>query len=292
MKIRNLFFHIGSIAFVFTIASCSTFGGKDLKKAIEQSEVQNAQLQLLIQDLQKELDTKNAELKKVTKERDDLESANNDLKKSLSESKNALSKRISTLTVDKQALEKKLSELQLALDAQKAKEEREMTRIKSTNDQLIESLKNEINEKQVEIQQYKGVLTINMMDKIFFDSGKTIIKPSGRSALDRVGEILKNLPEKMIQIEGHTDDVPIAEEYQNVFPNNWSLGARRAINVAVYFIDKLKIDPTRIEIISFSKYRPRVPNNSPENRAKNRRIEIVLTDRGLYQFMEMKEGIK
>ena len=292
MKKRIIFYLILFTAFVLTTISCSTFGGQDLKKALENSEVQNAQLQLLVQDLQKELDSKNAELKKVTKEKDDLETSNDDLKKSLSESKNALSKRISALTSEKQALQKKLSELQLALDGQKAKEEREIERLKATNKELVNSLKNEINDQQIEIQQYKGVLTINMMDKIFFDSGRTILKTSGNSVLDRVGKILKNLPEKMIQIEGHTDDVPIAEEFQTVIPNNWALGARRAINVAVYFIDKLKIDPTRIEIISFSKYRPRVPNTSPENRAKNRRIEIVLTDRSLAQFMEIKEGIK
>ncbi len=292
MRMRNLILLIASLVFAFAISSCSTFGGQDLKKAIEKSEVQNAQLQLLIQDLQTELDAKNAELKKLTKERDDLKKSNDDLKKSISESKNALTKRIAALTTEKQAIEKRLAEQQLALDAQKAKEEREIARVKSANDKLVESLKNEINEKQVEIQQYKGVLTINMMDKIFFESGRTALKPSGRSALDRVGEILKNLPEKMIQIEGHTDDVPIAEEYQNVFPNNWALGARRAINVAVYFIDKQDIDPARIEIVSFSKYRPRVPNTSPENRAKNRRIEIVLTDRGLHQMMEIKEGLK
>ncbi|MBN2403310.1 MAG: hypothetical protein JXN64_13060, partial [Spirochaetes bacterium] len=173
MKTRNMFYFILFTAFVFTPVSCSTLGGQntDLKKAIKQSEVQNAQLQLLVQDLQKELDAKNAELKKVTKERDDLSASNDGLKKSLSESKNALSKRISTLTSEKQSLKKKLSELQFALDEQKAKEEREIARLKATNEQLVESLKNEINDQQIEIQQYKGVLTINMMDKIFFDSG-------------------------------------------------------------------------------------------------------------------------
>lgn len=292
MKKNYFIILIVNLTFLLSLIACNTFSSKDLKKELEQSEVQNAELYLFIRDLQKELDEKNAELKKINQERDELAIANNDLKKSMLESKETLAKRVGTLTAEKQSMEKRMAELKKALEAQKAKEEREIARLKSTNDQLVDSLKKEINDKQIEILQYKGVLTINMMDQIFFDSGRTKIKSAGHSVLDRVGGILKQLPEKIIQIEGHTDDVPIKEEYQDIIPNNWALGARRAINVAVYFIDKLGIDPTRIEIISFSKYRPRVPNTSPENRAKNRRIEIVLTDRGLHQMMEIKEGIK
>jgi chemotaxis protein MotB len=235
---------------------------------------------------------KNAELKKVTTERDQLVQDNDGLKKSLSEKSDQLSKRIAALSSEKQALERKLAILQQTLDTQKAKEDRELANTKATYDQLMGDLKKEVDNKSVEVQQYKGMLTINMVDQIFFDSGKADIRPQGYSVLDRVGAILKTMPDKIIQIEGHTDDVPIAEDYQKIFPNNWALGSRRAVNVAVYFIEKAKIDPTHIEVVSFSKYRPRVPNTSADNRAKNRRIEIVVVNRSVNQLMEMKEGSK
>jgi chemotaxis protein MotB len=187
-------------------------------------------------------------------------------------------------------LDKQIADLRQKIEKQKTDEQKEVDKAKKAYDQLAASLKNEINKDQISINQYKGVLTINMVDEIFFDSGHAEIKKGSFDVLNRVGSILKNLPDKIIQIEGHTDDVPIAETYQHKFPNNWYLGAARAVNVAVYFEKKIGIDPTRLAVLSFSKYRPLVPNTSKTNRAKNRRIEIVVVDRSLYQMMEMKHG--
>ncbi len=192
---------------------------------------------------------------------------------------------------DYQPYEKQIADLHKQLDNEKSQEQQAIDKAKQTYEQLAASLKDEIQKDQVTIDQYKGVLTINMVDKIFFDSGRAAIKKEGYSILDRVGKILNGVPEKLIQIEGHTDSVPIAKAYQWKFPNNWALGARRAVNVAVYFEDKVKVDPARIEVMSFSKYRPLLPNSSAANRAKNRRIEIVLVDRSLYQMMEMSKGV-
>jgi chemotaxis protein MotB len=274
---------------IFGLASCSTAQNK---QAMERLDAQKAQAELSAWDLQLQLDAKNAELKRVTTERDNLARDNEDLNKSLRAKSDQLSQRIAALSSDKQALEKRIATLQQTLDMQKAKEDRDLANTKSTYDQLMTDLKKEVDNKSVEVQQYKGMLTINMVDQIFFDSGKADIKSQGYSVLDRVGAILKTMPDKIVQIEGHTDDVPIAGDLQKIFPNNWALGSRRAVNVATYFIDKVKLDPMHIEVVSFSKYRPRVPNTSAENRAKNRRIEIVIVNRSINQLMEMKEGSK
>ena len=187
-------------------------------------------------------------------------------------------------------LDKQIADLKQQVEKQKAQEQNEINNAKQAYDQLAASLKNEISKDQISIKQYKGVLTINMVDEIFFDSGHAEIKKESYDVLNRVGAILKNLPDKIIQIEGHTDDVPIAENYQYKFPNNWYLGAARAVNVAVFFENKMGIDPKKLAVMSFSKYRPLAPNTSKANRAKNRRIEIVVVDRSLYQMMEMKQG--
>jgi chemotaxis protein MotB len=161
-----------------------------------------------------------------------------------------------------------------------------------TYDELVASLEQEIEEKTIEIQRYENALTINIMDKIFFDSGKAVIKKDGYSVLDRIGGIVKDLPEKVIRIEGHTDDVPIGTKIKSKYPTNWELGAARASAVTRYLIDEQDIEPERMVAISYSKFRPIVPNITDEYRAKNRRIEIVLTDRSLYELMKVEEGVQ
>lgn len=191
-------------------------------------------------------------------------------------------------------LNKQLADCKSRLDQnikQNVQSDKDQKKDEETYKKLLESLRDEIKKDDVMINKYKNALTINIAERILFDLGRSEIKPQYFSVLNKIGPIIKNLPDKFIQIEGHTDDVPIAAEYQWKIPNNWALGARRAINVTIYFMDKFKIDPHKIAVMSFSKYRPLVPNTTPENRAKNRRIEIVILDKSLYQEMEKKQGM-
>jgi len=194
---------------------------------------------------------------------------------------------------EEQTLEKKLEDCNKQLDQcakQKTEEDKKLKTDKDTYDQLAASLKNEIQKDEITLNQYKDAVTINIAERVLFDLGKFEIKPQCYPILNKIGKIIKNLPDKFIQVEGHTDDVPIAEAYQWKIPNNWALGARRAINVTIYFIDHFNIDPHKIAVMSFSKYRPLVPNTSKTNRAKNRRIEIVILNKLLFQEIEGKQG--
>jgi chemotaxis protein MotB len=181
-------------------------------------------------------------------------------------------------------LKKEISDLRTQMAKDEYKNQQEIERTRKANELLAASLKNEIQKKQIVINQYRDVLTINISEEIFFDSGSADIKREGFDVLNRIGTILKNFPDKMIKIEGHTDNVPIADIHKHIFPNNWALGASRAINVAVYFETDLNIDPTRLEVASFSKYHPLVPNTSEFNKARNRRIEIVLLNKNIYLY--------
>jgi len=78
--------------------------------------------------------------------------------------------------------------------------------------------------------------------------------------------------DNQIRIEGHTDDLPI---HNSVFPSNWELSSARAISVLRYFIQK-GIEPQRLAAVGYGEYHPLVPNTSPENRARNRRVEIYI----------------
>jgi chemotaxis protein MotB len=188
------------------------------------------------------------------------------------------------VTSSTEDLKKEISDLKQQMEKNEYENQQEIERTKKANDLLAESLKDEIQKNQIVINRYRDILTIKISEEIFFDSGSAEIKKSGFNVLNRIGKIMINFPDKMIKIEGHTDNVPIAAGYKHVFPNNWALGATRAINVAEYFVKDLKFDPKRLEVASFSMYRPLVPNTSAVNRAKNRRIEIVLINKNMYLY--------
>jgi len=263
-----------------------------LRNDIDAAFKRNERLNQLVGEYQKKIGDQTADIKNLQKERDSLKKTSNDLKNALAGKTDELSKQVANLTTQKQNLEKQLSELRKNIDSQLAKEAAEKDRMKKTYDQLVKSLEGEIGQKTVEIQHFKDALTINIMDKIFFDSGKAEIKPEGADVLRRVGAILKTVPDKIIRIEGHTDDVPIGPKIVEKYPTNWELGAARAANVAEYFRKEVGIDPKRIAVVSYSMYRPLVPHTTQENKAKNRRIEIVLLDKLYYQMMELKESME
>ncbi len=154
--------------------------------------------------------------------------------------------------------------------------EQEIARLKSTYDQLVRDLKREIEAGEIKVTQFRDLLTVNLVEKILFDSGKAKIKPRGLEVLTRVGEILKGTADKQIRIEGHTDNVLIGRALVGKFPTNWELSTARATVVARYFQEKVRIPPERLAAAGFAEYRPVAPNTTAEGRAQNRRIEIIL----------------
>jgi chemotaxis protein MotB len=98
----------------------------------------------------------------------------------------------------------------------------------------------------------------------------------GKEVLNKVNDVLMDIQENKISIEGHTDNVPIGPKLAQRFPTNWELSTARATQVVRYLIS-LGADTARIGASGFSEYQPVAPNDTPENQQQNRRIEIVLT---------------
>jgi chemotaxis protein MotB len=140
---------------------------------------------------------------------------------------------------------------------------------------LRERLSQEMKDKNVEISQLKGQLTVRMLDKIVFRSGSADILPEGLAVLDKLAEAVKDSTDT-IRVEGHTDDTPLSEKLKAKYPTNWELSAARAASVARYFETKHFINPKRLESLGFSMYHPLAPNDSQDNKQRNRRVEIVL----------------
>ncbi|MCF8130847.1 MAG: OmpA family protein [Deltaproteobacteria bacterium] len=124
----------------------------------------------------------------------------------------------------------------------------------------------------VETENHEKGMVIRISGKLFFDSGSSAINPGGHSLLKRVGQLISRLPNR-VRVEGHTDDMPISTE---TFPSNWELSAARAVNIVKFLSDKMNVHPRRLSAVGYSDSRPLKPNNTPGNRASNRRVEIVL----------------
>jgi chemotaxis protein MotB len=144
----------------------------------------------------------------------------------------------------------------------------------------ISEFKEKIDEKAEEEQMQDSVetvidqrgLRIRFTDKALFDLGKAEIKPAAFPILRVVGDEIASMSNPVL-IEGHTDDWPINTPQ---FPSNWELSTARATAIIHYFIEEIGIDPTRLSAAGYSMYHPVVPNTTPENKAMNRRVDIII----------------
>lgn len=119
-------------------------------------------------------------------------------------------------------------------------------------------------------------LVIRFMDNVLFDSGSADLKPGSKEILKSIVEILnrEEFVSRHIKVEGHTDSDPILNSSR--FPTNWELSSARATNVLRYLVEVENIDGNRISSSGYSYYRPISDNDTPENKAKNRRVDIVI----------------
>lgn len=117
----------------------------------------------------------------------------------------------------------------------------------------------------------RGVV-VRIMDKAFYDEGKADLKQGAKNALNKIIPIMKGI-KNHIRIEGHTDDTPISK---GEFKSHWELSVRRATEVVRYIVEKGPIAPDRVSATGYAEYRPIVSNDTAENKALNRRVEIII----------------
>ena len=169
------------------------------------------------------------------------------------------------------------NQLQQQLEAELQAREARLAEVQSTYDELVGKLEQEIERGEVRISELKGKLTVNVVDKILFDSGKAELKPAGIKVLQQIGDILNTAVDKNIQVEGHTDNVPIRGGLTTKYPSNWELSTARATTVLHFLQDKVGVSGERLSAVGYGEYQPIASNATAEGRAENRRIQIVLT---------------
>ena len=138
---------------------------------------------------------------------------------------------------------------------------------------------NEIIEKNslteiIKIREEDRGIVLQVDESILFDPGKAHIKESSIPVLDTIATIIQETNNEIVA-EGNTDNVPINNAK---YKSNWELSTDRALNIVGYLIENKNINPNRISIKGYGEFNPIAPNDTPENRAKNRRVDILVVE--------------
>ena len=226
---------------------------------------------------------KNQEIAALQKERASL----TEQKSKLEQDNAAMKQQVSSLEQQKATLEQQKTAAQQqvgSLEQQKAALEATSQQRQQQYEALVQGLSKEVEKGQLQVKQYKNMLSVDLAEQIFFDSGRATLKAGGKEVLKKVADALKGYEDKIIRVVGHTDNVPVAKSLQGTFPSNWELSVARATNV-VRFLQVSGIPPERMVPSGRGEYDPVAPNDTPEGRQKNRRIEIMLIDKNLVSEM-------
>jgi chemotaxis protein MotB len=180
-----------------------------------------------------------------------------------------------TLETDIRKLERTeaiLSEALREREAELTSTSVELRNLRGTYQGLVDDLQEEVASGQIEIEQLRDGVRLNLTQDVLFASGSAELNASGVSVVRKVASRVKSVPHG-VEVQGHTDPIPIRQRATARYPTNWELAAARASRV-VRLLQEQGVEPGRLSAVSYGPYRPVASNETPEGRAKNRRIEI------------------
>jgi chemotaxis protein MotB len=216
-----------------------------------------------------------------------MEEGKNQEISALKQEKTSLEQQKGELESQKATLEKDIAELKQqnsSLEQEKASMAANNQQTQKQYEELVQGLSKEVEKGELQVKQYKNMLSMNLESRIFFDSGKVTLRKEGKAILKKVGNALKKYENKIIRVVGHTDNVPVAKSLRATFPSNWDLSVARAANV-VRYLQEVGVPPERMLAAGRAEYDPVASNDTPGGRQKNRRIEIMLLDKSLVSEM-------
>jgi chemotaxis protein MotB len=280
------------VASLLVLTGCVS--SKKFKKMQADKDAQYAALDKNFKDLQASLNSCNDNVNGLKKDKDDLQKAldmANQKNTSLKENNTTMLKQLEDMSVlsstqaasIKQSLENIGAKDIYIQDLQK-----EMARKDSLNMALVMNLKGavgDLNDKDINIKVDKGVVFVDISDKLLFASGKYQITDRAKEVLGKVALVLKAQPNIEFMVEGHTDNVPYNRP---PLLDNWDLSVKRATAVVRILQNKYGLDPTHITAAGRAEYVSVAGNDTPEGRAANRRTRIVILPQ-LDQFFKLLE---
>jgi chemotaxis protein MotB len=172
------------------------------------------------------------------------------------------------------AAKAELSDSLAAREAELAARQQEVEQLRGTYEGLVSDLESEVAAGQIQIQQLREGLRLNLTQDVLFASGSAELGDAGRSVLRKVAQRLKQVSHR-VEVDGHTDTVPIRGALASRYASNWELAGARASRVVRYLAER-GVDASRLRAVSHGEFEPIAPNDTPEGRQKNRRIEITL----------------
>ena len=154
--------------------------------------------------------------------------------------------------------------------------ERERQTAVQTQKSITDEMRAALESKDVTISELQGKLTVNIVDRVLFDSAEATLKPEGEAILQKVAKVLAQHTNRLVHVAGHTDNVPIRITAKSRYASNWELSTARATSAVRFLAETAGMDPTRLGAIGYGEFHPVASNETPEGRARNRRIEIVV----------------
>ena len=248
----------------------------------------------------------NAKLASDLKNCNDLTAQDASQKTALQNQIDALNKQIDFLKQNHDATLKQLQDLSVISNSQAESIKKSLDNI-GNKDAYIQNLQNELahkdslnmalvmnlkgavgnmNDQDINIKVDKGVVFIDISDKLLFKSGKYEVTDAASSVLGKVAAVLKAQPDIEFMVEGHTDNVPYKGAGGLI--DNWDLSAKRATAVVRILQNKYGLDPAKMAAAGRSEYKPIADNSTPEGKATNRRTRIVILPQ-LDQFFKLLE---
>ena len=167
-------------------------------------------------------------------------------------------------------------EQHLAQEKGRAEELRlEKERAERSQRDLEREMRQALESKEVTISRLKGKLTVNILDRVLFDSGRAELRAEGKEVLQRIADVLKRMKSGRILVVGHTDNEPIRAS-RHLYDSNWELANARATAAVRFLCEQAGVKPERIAAAGCGEFRPVADNATPEGRARNRRIEVLI----------------
>lgn len=202
----------------------------------------------------------------------DLKNQNEQLNSTASSTQGQLTKSQQEL----QDQQKKLSQLQALLDQQKQKSD-------ALKKKMTDALSG-FNASDLSVTQKNGKVYVSLSENLLFPSGSAVVNAKGKEALGKLAGVLNTNTDINVNIEGHTDSIPIRKSYED----NWALSTARATSIVRILVKDYMVDPIRVIASGHSQYDPVESNSTSEGRARNRRTEIILTPKldELYKLIE------
>jgi chemotaxis protein MotB len=151
--------------------------------------------------------------------------------------------------------------------------------LKDIQAEIEKALAPEIKRHVVDVKPKKEGLVVSLREMGFYESGSATISPSSMAAVDRLAKVIISRTENL-RIEGHTDNVPI---HNARFASNWELSTARATELVRLFLVRYHVEPNRLSAAGFAEYHPVDDNSTPDGRARNRRVDIVILNPALQE---------